>query len=60
MSGESSEERVEAMKEIEGGPGVEEILEAYNGDSGYARDNVNSNNYMFDSENESTYSDSSD
>ena len=59
MSDRDSKERIEKMKEMEGGPGVEEILEVYDGNSGYIRRNTRSPNYMFDSETKPSYSDSS-
>lgn len=59
MPKDNTENRIEEMKKMGGGPGVEEILKAYNGNSGYVRDSSTGQNYATAPENEPSYSDSS-
>lgn len=59
MSEENTENRIEEIKEMGGGPGVEEVLEAYDGESGYVRDDSTGENYVAAPDNKASYSDSS-
>lgn len=59
MGDSEASDRIDRMKEMDSGPGVDEVIEVYDGESGYSQDEASSRTYPEESDTVS-YSDSSD
>lgn len=60
MSPDVAQDKLEAMKQIEGGPGVEDVLDAYGGSSGYETQRAQSQGQFSGPDQISTYTNTSE
>jgi hypothetical protein len=59
MTDDQPADRIEKMKEMDSGPGVDDVLDVYDGNSGYSGDIEESRKYPSNVERRTSYSDSS-
>lgn len=60
MVDDNSADRIDKMKQMEGGPGVDDVLEVYSNNSGYSSEPDVSKELTGEADIRTSYSDSSD
>jgi|GEM_PF-4169452 len=59
MDSEDSQDKIEKMKQVEGGPGVDDVLEVYSSNSGFSGQRFRSEGQFAGPTQKSSYSNSS-